>query len=95
MDDEGLLNQLEELAGKLGIEIRYGNIGGDESRRTGGLCRFNGKYVLIMHSRLTAKEKIGVIIKTLKGFEMGDIYVMPVIRELLDKSKEPERKGNT
>jgi hypothetical protein len=35
------------------------------------------------------------IIKTLKGFEIGDVYVMPVIRELLDKSKEPERKGNT
>jgi hypothetical protein len=88
MDDGVLLNQLEELAGKLEIEIRYGNIPGDESQRTGGLCKVQGKYVLIMHSRLTAKEKIGVIIKTLKGFEMGDVFVIPVIRELLDKSKE-------
>ena len=88
MDDEVLLNQLEELAGKLGIEIRYGNIGVEESHRTGGLCRVQGKYFLIMHSRLTTKEKIGIIIKTLKGFEMDDVYVMPVIRELLDKSGE-------
>jgi hypothetical protein len=41
-----------------------------------------------MHSRLTAKEKTGIIIKTLKGFEMGDVYVIPVIRELLNKSGE-------
>ena len=88
MDDEVLLNQIEELAGKLGIEIRYGKIGGEESHRTGGLCRVKGQYVLIMHSRLTAKEKIGVIIKTLQGFEIGDIYIMPVIRELLDKTGE-------
>jgi hypothetical protein len=88
LDDGVLLNQLEELAGKLAIEIRYGNIPGEDSHRTGGLCRVEGKYKLIIHSRLTAKEKIGVIIKTLKGFEIGDVYVIPVIRELLDKSKQ-------
>jgi hypothetical protein len=96
MDDGVLLNQLEELAGKLGIEIRYGNIAVEESHRTGGLCRVKGQYVLIIHSRLTVKEKIGIITKTLKGFEMDGLYVIPVIRELLDKSsKEPEREGNT
>jgi len=88
LDDGTLLDQLEELAGKLGIEIRYGNIGVEDSRRMGGLCRVQGKYFLIMHSRLTVKEKIGVIVKTLKGFEIGDVFVRPVIRELLDKSWE-------
>jgi hypothetical protein len=88
LDDGVLLNQLEELAGKVGIEIRYGNIPGEDSHRTGGLCRVKGKYVLIIHSRLTVKEKIRIIIKTLKGFEMGDVYVIPIIRELLDKSGE-------
>ena len=95
MDDGVLLNQLEELAGKLQIEIRYGIIPGEDSHRTGGLCRVNGQYKLIIHSRLTVKEKIGVIIKTLKGFEIGDVYVIPVIRELLDKSKERIEGGDT
>jgi hypothetical protein len=88
LDDGALLNQLEELAGKIGIAIRYGNITGEDSHRTGGLCRVKGKYVLIIHSRLTVNEKIGIIIKTMKGFEMGDVYVIPIIRELLDKSRE-------
>ena len=86
MDDGTLLNQMEELAGRLGIEIRYGTIPGEDSHRTGGLCRVKGKYMLIIHSRLTVKEKIGVLIKNLKGFEMDDVYVIPAIRELLDKS---------
>ena len=86
MNDGVLLSQMEELAGKLGIEIRYGNIPGEDSHRTGGLCRVKGQYKLIIHSRLTVKEKIGVIIKNLKGFELDDVYVIPVIRELLDKS---------
>lgn len=86
MHDGALFNQVEELAGKLGIEIRYRNIAVEESHRTGGLCRVNGKYILIIHSRLTVKEKTGIIIRTLKGFEMDDVYVIPVIRELIDKS---------
>lgn len=88
LDDGVLLNQLEELAGKLGIEIRYGNIAVEESHRTGGLCRVKGQYVLIIHSRLTVKEKIGIVTKTLKGFETGNVYLIPVIRKLLDKSGE-------
>ena len=95
LDDGVLLHQLEELAGKLGIKIRYGNIAIEESHRTGGLCRVKGQYVLIIHSRLTVKEKIGIITKTLKGFEMDDVYVIPVIRELLDKSGERIEGENT
>jgi hypothetical protein len=43
---------------------------------------------LIIHPRLTVKEKIGIVIKTLKGFETGNVYLIPVIRKLLDKSGE-------
>ena len=87
MDDETLFNELAELAGKLGITIRYGNIGIEDSRHRGGLCRVEGKYVLIMHSRLTRRERIRVMTETLRGFEMGDLYLKPVIRELLDKAR--------
>ncbi len=84
MDDGVLLNQLEELAGKLEIEIRYENINVEDSSSPGGLCRINGEYVLIVHSRLTIKEKVRVMTTALKGFDIGDVYVRPVIRKLLD-----------
>ena len=84
MNDEVLLNQLEELVEKLEILVRDENINIEESSSTGGICRIEGKYVLILHSKATVKEKIQVIIKALHQFDLSDIYIKPVIRELLE-----------
>jgi hypothetical protein len=84
MNEEILLNQLEELAEKLGMLVRDENINTEESSSTGGLCRIEGKYVLILNSKATVKEKIQVIIKALRQFDLSDIYLKPVIRELLE-----------
>jgi hypothetical protein len=88
MDEEVLLYQLEELAERLEILVRDENIDIEESLSTGGLCRVEGKYVLILHSKATVNEKIQVIIKALQQFDLGDIYIKPVIRELLDGYEE-------
>jgi hypothetical protein len=87
VSDEFLLNQLEELANKLGVKVRYENINLEESSSTGGLCRLKGEYVMIIHSQAPVKEKIQVITKVLKRFPLGDIYIRPVLRELLGESK--------
>ncbi|MFH0813676.1 MAG: hypothetical protein V2A69_12690 [Pseudomonadota bacterium] len=87
MDDLTALSQLEGLADKLGIQIRYEKIE-DELTGAGGLCRIEGKYVLIIHSKATVKEKIQVMTQALRRFDLGDIYVRPAIRELLEGSEE-------
>jgi hypothetical protein len=84
MNEEVLLNQLEELADKLEILVRDENVNIDESSTTGGLCRIEGKYVLILNSQATIKEKIQVMIKALQQFDLSDMYIKPVIRELLE-----------
>ena len=88
MNEEVLLNQLEELADKLGILVRDENINIEESSSTGGLCRIEGKYVLILNSKVTVKEKNQVMIKALQQFDLSDIYIKPVIRELLEGYEE-------
>lgn len=88
MNEEVLLNQLEELADKLEILVRDENINIEESSSTGGLCRVEGNYILILHSKATVKEKIQVMIKALNQFDLSDIYVKPVIRELLEEHEE-------
>ena len=82
MDDHSTLHQLEELAGKLEIQIRYEKIE-DELTGVGGLCRVEGKYVLLIHSKATTKEKIQIMVEALKRFDLGDIYLRPALRELL------------
>jgi hypothetical protein len=86
MNEEVLLYQLEELAEKFEILVRDENINIEESSTTGGLCRFEGKYILILHSKATVKEKIQVMIEALQQFDLRDIYIKPVIRELLEGS---------
>ena len=58
MHDEVILNYLEEVAEKLEILVRDENINIEESSRSGGLCRVEGKHVVILNSKATVKEKI-------------------------------------
>ena len=88
MNDEVLFNQLEELANTLGIAIRHENINVENLPGTGGLCRIKGEYVLILHSRLTVREKIRVLTGALRQFDLDEIYVKPALRALLEESAD-------
>ena len=88
MNDEVILSYLEELAEKLEILVRDENINIEESSSSGGLCRVEEKHVIILNSKASVKEKIQVMIAALHQFDFSDIYVKPVIRELLDGYKE-------
>jgi len=85
VDDEVLLSYLEELAERLEISVRDENINIEEWTSAGGLCRVEGEYILILNSKVTVKEKNEVLIKALQQFDLTDIYVKPVIRELLEQ----------
>jgi hypothetical protein len=88
MNDEVILSQLEELAEKLEILVRDENINIEESSSSGGLCRVEGEYVIILNSKATVKEKIQVMIAALHQFDLTEMYIKPVIRELLEGYKE-------
>lgn len=84
MDDHIALSLLEELADKLGIPIRY-EIIKDELTGPGGLCRVDGKFILIIDSTAIAKEKIEIMTDALRRFDLDNIYVRPALRELLEE----------
>ena len=86
MNDEVILSYLEELAEKLEILVRDENINIEESSSSGGLCRVEGKHVIILNSKSSVKEKIQVMIAALQQFDLRDMYIKPVIRELLEGS---------
>jgi hypothetical protein len=88
MNDEVILSCLEELAEKLDILVRDENINIEESSSPGGLCRVEGKQVVILNSKATVKEKIHVMIAALHQFDLTQMYIKPVIRELLEGQKE-------
>ena len=85
MDEDTLLNQLEELAHSLGIEIRYEPLRRESSFFPGGLCRIKGEYVLILNATATTEDKIQTMAKAVNRFDLSKVYLRPGLREFLDK----------
>ena len=90
MDENTIIEQLEGLIKNFGIQIRDEAIKQDEDlvKVVGGLCLLRGEYVLIINSRATTMDRIRTLATALKHFDLDQIYLRPVLRELLDKIPE-------
>src|SRR4030042_4014238 len=87
MDEQTIIDQLEELAERFGVQIRYEPIRQDEDlvRVVGGLCLLRGAYVLIIDYKAAMRDKIRAFAEGLRHFDLNQIYIKPALRELLDK----------
>jgi len=83
MDKDTLLVQLEELAEKLGIELRYENIEDGFPFSPGGLCRLEDRYVLFVNKVIRKEDKIRMLGEAVVRFDLGSVYIRPGLREFL------------
>jgi len=83
MKREGLLAKLEETAEKVGLIIRYENLG----QLKGGLCRIKEKNFIFINKSLPITSKIELISQELSIFDFKDIYLIPEVRQKIFKSK--------
>jgi hypothetical protein len=90
MDENTIIDQLEDLIKSFGIQIRHEAIKQDEDlvNVVGGLCLLRGEYILIINSKATTMDRIKTMAIALKHFDLDQIYLRPVLRELLDKIPE-------
>jgi hypothetical protein len=93
MDENTIIEQLEGVIKKFGVQIRHEAIKQDEDsiNIVGGLCLLKGEYVLIVNSKAAIRDKIRALGMALKHFDHENIYILPVLRELLDRIPEQER----
>jgi hypothetical protein len=89
MDDHATLGQLEELAERLGITIRYEPLKIEGLVHSGGFCRINGQDCIFIHKKAVPREKIHILTATLKRYDLSGIYILPSLRELLDLKDGP------
>ena len=88
MDNNQTLNQLEELVTRLGMTIRYEPFNIDGSVHAGGFCRIKGQDVVIINKKATPLEKIHVLIDVLRRRDLSEVYMLPTLREILEKTDE-------
>ena len=75
-----LLAELEEIAEKLGIKLRY-----EVTKARGGLCTVDGEKMFIMDKKSTKEYKLLMLARTIKEFDLSNIYISPKLREFLDE----------
>lgn len=81
--DASLLRNLEDLASRLEIKIRYENLADDELTIQSGGCKVLGRHLIIMDPRSSIGERARVLARELGKYNLEDIYVLPRLREFI------------
>jgi hypothetical protein len=83
-DVENKIEDLKNVTGKLEIEIEITDLNDQEFQIQSGYCKMNGKDLILLDKNLSLQEQAEVILKTLKNFDLENIYVASWIREHLE-----------
>jgi len=80
MDKNILLQELETLADKLDLTIRY-----EDGYFKGGLCRIKDEQYIIINKKCSIDKKITLLADALSKFDLSEIYILPQLREIISK----------
>ena len=83
LNDDTILSLLEELANNLGIQIRYEHLKKEGSFYPGGLCRIKGENIIIINSKAKTDDKIQIMARGMKSFDLSQVFIKPALREFL------------
>ena len=80
-----MLRQLEQLAEKLGVEVRYERLGGEEEELSlkSGSCRLKGRELIIVDRTLGPEGRCRVLAEELRRFDLSKVFVTPAVRVLI------------
>jgi len=78
MTQNEILSELEDVATRAGIEVRYDRLEG-----RGGECLVEGKVFVIINDALPEEDKISMLASALKKVDLEGIFLKPQIRELI------------
>jgi hypothetical protein len=81
-----LVSALEEVATRLGIEVRYDSVDRNHPLGVagGGLCRLRGKAMILLDERLTSRDRASVLAKALSRFDLDAIFLAPAVRNAIE-----------
>jgi len=83
MNKGNILQELEKIASRLNIVIRY-----EKGNFNSGYCRLEEQKMLIIKKDLNLDQKIYIVARELNRFDLSGMYILPKIRNLLEKNKE-------
>lgn len=85
MGPEALYAELKQLAEKLQVEVSEQNLRITGIKVKSGFCVVKGQNVFIMDKHKPLRKKAKLLAQCLSRMAHEDIYVVPAVRELLNK----------
>ena len=88
MKPEQIYQELRDLAEKFEITVSEQNLRTPGIKVKSGLCKVKGKNLFVMDKHKSIYRKIDILASQLTEYPHEDLYIIPAIREILEK------KGN-
>ena len=85
MKPEQIYQELRDLAEKFEITVTEQNLRTPGIKVKSGLCKVKGKNLFVMDKHKSIHRKIEILASQLTEFPHEDLYIMPAIREILEK----------
>jgi hypothetical protein len=80
-----MLRELERLARRMGVEVRFEAFDPRATRR-GGLCRLRGAPLVVVDAHAATLDKVGILCEALSRFDVEILYIPPILRARMQRS---------
>jgi hypothetical protein len=91
MKPEQIYQELKDLAEKLAVTVSEQNLQTAGIKVKSGLCTVKGKDIFIMDKHKSIHKKIKILAAQLAKMPNENIYLIPAIREILNKYAEKSK----
>lgn len=88
MSQEEILKELEELARRCSIGIRY-----EKGDFEGGYCVLKAERIIVVNKRLATVRRASVLAQGLAEVGINEIYLKPVVRKFIEDELAKARKS--
>ncbi|HAV23599.1 MAG TPA: hypothetical protein DCX46_08930 [Bacteroidetes bacterium] len=79
MSPEQLLRELEELASRSGIGIRF-----EKGDFDGGYCILKEERLIVVNKKLAPARKASVVAQAIAEVGVDEVYLKPAVREFIE-----------
>jgi len=79
MTQEELFKELEELAERGGVSLRY-----EKGDFDGGFCVLKAERIIVINKRLAPQKRTSILAQALAEVGIEEIYLKPAVREFIE-----------
>jgi hypothetical protein len=88
MKPDQLYQELKDLAERMQVTVSEQNLKTSGIKVRSGLCIVKGRKLFIMDKHKSVHKKIKILAAQLSRIPHEDLYIIPAVRELLEKYAE-------